>query len=48
MTAAFNIESMEDKRELKTFLDLYRIKDYKDTPLLDNLDKICEIIARSY
>ncbi|CDW78409.1 UNKNOWN [Stylonychia lemnae] len=38
----------QDKKELRSYLDKYRIKDYRETPIIDNLDKICEIISRSY
>lgn len=30
------------------FYDKYRNKDFKETPLLDNLDQIIEIISKSY
>lgn len=48
MTAGFQIGSPEDKVKLRTHLDRYRNREYKETPLLDNFAQICEIVGRSY
>jgi hypothetical protein len=36
---------MGDSKELGTFVDQYRCREYKQTVLYDNLSKIVEIIA---
>ena len=40
MAAGFQLNKPEDKRELRAFLDKYKTKEYKETPLLDSLNKI--------
>ena len=48
MGIGFQIKNPEHKKDLRKILDLYRNKQYKETPLLDNFDKILQIISLSY
>jgi hypothetical protein len=48
MTAAFQIQSNDDKAKLKAHLDRYRNKEYKETPLLDKFEEIVGLVANSY
>lgn len=38
-------DNLEAKEKLMKFLDAYKSKEYKETPLLDNFDQITKIIA---
>lgn len=40
--------SAEDVKALRDLLDQYRHKEYKETPLLDNIDAITKIVAKNY
>jgi len=37
--------NLEAKKEIRTFMDTYKVREYKETILLDNFDKIAKIIA---
>jgi hypothetical protein len=47
MTVAFALSRPEDKAQLRIFIDTYRNREYRETPLLDNFHKIVKIIADS-
>ena len=36
---------MEAKKEIRAFMDQYKVREYKETILLDNFEKISKIIA---
>jgi len=40
MTAAFSVSNTDDKIKLRVLLDRYRIKEYKETPLIDKFEEI--------
>ena len=40
-------QELECKQELRALLEKYKSKEYKETPLLDNFDKICKIIGKA-
>ena len=48
MTAGFHVNNQDDKIKLRVYLDRYRNKEYKETPLLDNFKDICKVVAQSY
>jgi hypothetical protein len=48
MTAAFTVSNTDDKIKLRVLLDRYRIKEYKETPLIDKFEEITQIIGRQY
>ena len=48
MTSGFQINNLEDKKNMRTHLDKYRNKEYKETPLLDHFNNIAKIVAKSY
>jgi hypothetical protein len=48
MTAGFHIVNPENKRTLRVLLDKYRLREYKETILLDNFDTIVKTVAKSY
>jgi hypothetical protein len=37
--------NMEAKKEIRALMDQYKVREYKETILLDNFDKIAKIIA---
>lgn len=47
MTAGFALSKPEDKAQLRAYLDSYRNREYKETPLLDNFNKIVTTIAKT-
>ena len=48
MTAGFTISKVEDKIEIRKYLEKYKNKSYKDTPLMDHFAEISQIVARSH
>lgn len=36
---------MEAKKEIRALMDKYKVREYKETILLDNFEKISKIIA---
>ena len=36
---------MEAKKEIREYMDKYKVREYKETILTDNFDKISKIIA---
>lgn len=40
-------KQMEEKESIRKYLEMYKSKEYKQTPLIDNLEAICKIIAES-
>jgi hypothetical protein len=48
MTAGFHVGNPDDKIKLRIHLDRYRMREYKETPLLDKFSEICKIVGNSY
>jgi len=47
-TYSYEVTSEDQKRRLKSLVDKFLGKEYKETPLLDKLDEVVSIIAESY
>jgi hypothetical protein len=39
---------MEDKVGMRKYIDMYKNREYKETPLLDNFKDVSQLIAKSY
>ena len=48
MTAGYAINGNENKIKIRTILQKYKNKEYRETPLMDQLSEVFKVVAEGY